>query len=1047
MSSRIGWVRVVLFHLGILLGAAVWTGEAGAQFVTDIGNGAGSSRATVLGDFNEDGRLDAAHLESNSGGRLTIRPGRGDGRFANATESLLVGPGEFSIAADDFDTDGHLDLATTDVLDGFVTIFLGDGEGRMTQSAVLEAGPVPLAGPRSIVAGDVNEDGLPDLVVANGLSTTVRPLPAPGTVMVFLGDGGGSFGVPTILPAGDGAMEVGLADFDQDGSLDVVALLAGVPVTVRLWLGDGTGAFGAFADTASGLLGDVIWHMLVHDLTDDGNPDVAVYSLPGEITAALYVGDGMGAFDARVLPAYENGYRGFAVAADFNEDGTLDLVNDPSGTLQVGLGLGDGTFPEHESYYSHDSPRFFSPQSFAAGDMNGDGHLDVVHPTKSGLNVYLGNGDGTFQAHKRFSAPRTGGERRLRLRLGHVDHDGLLDVATPVSVSLGLPGGEFSEPLRLAFPSQGPADVELADFDGDGNLDVARVFHFRAVASVELGVGDGTFGPITEFPVGLFPESITSADFDGDGDFDLAVANGGSDDVSILLGAGDGSFPVEVRVPVGLAPAFITSADLTADGLADLAVANRDSEDITIIRSDGGGLFSQADLLDALRGPPTVLRTADMDNDGFTDLLWVTGVPTFGSINLATGDASGMLETALSFDFRFGGDIPHSFAIGDIDRDGRLDMVAATGVYLPFLGAPGPDLVLGPRPPNGVLDATVSFRGTNDAALADLDGDGRLDLVVVADGSISVALGNWRPEADAGGDQVVEQTSPVGADVVLDGTNSSDVDGDVLSYMWDLDDDGKFDDSTDSIMVRSFPAGESRVDLLVRDTLQYSYLSRAVITVQDTTPPSVDAGADRTVITADPAGATLDLSPGVAVSDVADPNPAIAFEIGGSPVPMPHLFPVGTTVVLVKAIDASSNAGQDELAVAVSLDEEPPVLTVELTPSVLWPPNHKLVEISPTITLTDNEDPAPGLELVSITSNEPDDGGQDVAWSPENPEGLGDGNTVGDIQVVDDQVFLRAERAGTGEGRVYTLTYQATDRAGNVTTMETLVRVPVSQSQ
>jgi hypothetical protein len=113
-------------------------------------------------------------------------------------------------------------------------------------------------------------------------------------------------------------------------------------------------------------------------------------------------------------------------------------------------------------------------------------------------------------------------------------------------------------------------------------------------------------------------------------------------------------------------------------------------------------------------------------------------------------------------------------------------------------------------------------------------------------------------------------------------------------------------------------------------------------------------------------------------------------------------------------------------------DAVPPVVEVSVTPDTLWPPDHKYVTVQTTVDISDNIDPNPTLTLVSVTSNEPDDG-------------LGDGDTPDDIVVVDDFTFkLRAERSGTGDGRVYTITYEATDACGNSTTATATVTVPHS---
>ncbi|NLG99970.1 MAG: ExeM/NucH family extracellular endonuclease [Chloroflexi bacterium] len=112
-----------------------------------------------------------------------------------------------------------------------------------------------------------------------------------------------------------------------------------------------------------------------------------------------------------------------------------------------------------------------------------------------------------------------------------------------------------------------------------------------------------------------------------------------------------------------------------------------------------------------------------------------------------------------------------------------------------------------------------------------------------------------------------------------------------------------------------------------------------------------------------------------------------------------------------------------------------PTLEVSVSPDTLWPANHKYVDVTAAVTAADNFDPNPTIELVSVTSNEPDDGSDD-------------GNTVNDIAIVDDFHFkLRAERSGTGTGRVYTITYKVTDACGNETVQSAEVRVPLNKGK
>ncbi|HWY33325.1 MAG TPA: VCBS repeat-containing protein, partial [Nitrosopumilaceae archaeon] len=126
------------------------------------------------------------------------------------------------------------------------------------------------------------------------------------------------------------------------------------------------------------------------------------------------------------------------------------------------------------------------------------------------------------------------------------------------------------------FSNAQPFSVTSADFNGDGNIDLATANNNSNNVSVLLGTGTGIFGTATNFAVGTQPESVTSADFNGDGKKDLAVANYASKNVSVLLGTGTGSFGAATNLTIGINtyPGSIISADFNGDGKVDLATAN-----------------------------------------------------------------------------------------------------------------------------------------------------------------------------------------------------------------------------------------------------------------------------------------------------------------------------------------------------------------------------------------------------------------------------------------------------------------------------------------
>jgi hypothetical protein len=143
----------------------------------------------------------------------------------------------------------------------------------------------------------------------------------------------------------------------------------------------------------------------------------------------------------------------------------------------------------------------------------------------------------------------------------------------------------------------------------------------------------------------------------------------------------------------------------------------------------------------------------------------------------------------------------------------------------------------------------------------------------------------------------------------------------------------------------------------------------------------------------------------------------------------------GVTTIAYAARDNAGNV-EAEHTLTVRIDKTAPTVSCAAGPRTLWPPDHRLLPITVAVKVSDGRSGAAGFTLASVTSNEPDDA-----------PGLGDGATVGDIQgfareTADVSGLLRAERAGTGGGRVYTLTYVGRDGAGNQRSCTTTVSVP-----
>jgi len=134
-------------------------------------------------------------------------------------------------------------------------------------------------------------------------------------------------------------------------------------------------------------------------------------------------------------------------------------------------------------------------------------------------------------------------------------------------------------------------------------------------------------------------------------------------------------------------------------------------------------------------------------------------------------------------------------------------------------------------------------------------------------------------------------------------------------------------------------------------------------------------------------------------------------------------------VITLVVNDGTEDSEPNDVVITV-VDTKPPEFSLTVSPAVIWPPNHKMYEITPSLTVSDECDALPDVSLVSIVMSEGDDT-------------IGDGHTSDDIQIGEDgSIYLRAERSEAGSDRVYTITYQAVDDSGNTTVRSATVGIP-----
>jgi hypothetical protein len=709
-------------HDGTAISGSDYTGGSGALHLA-----AGQGSATLSIPITASSGMTTADKQF----QLVIDGAIGSGspmQFSAPASASSAGLDPIAVTTADINGDGRPDVVSLDNIGTDVQVYLNTTAPGATTASFAAMQPVSLEQtgnpePYSVVATDVNGDGHPDLVVSTqvGNVTVLVNTTPPGATTV-------SFAPAQIFATSNNSQTINVVDFNGDGRPDIEVAVTGLGSIEVLLNTTAPGASSAsFSAAKSFAISGYGRSAAVADFNGDGLPDLA--GVANSTVTMLRNTTQPGASDASVAAAQNFNSGGDSPlqvrAADVNGDSRPDLfVVDEDGGVSVLL----NTTAAGAKSFSFAPAVVFAKDvlagSIAIGDIDGDGRPDLVLPNNA-------NGTGTIAVLRNTTAP-------------------------------GASAPSFADATLFALGNVYPLFAALADFDGDGRLDVVSSNGDGTVSALlnrtPAPPPAASFSPLQSTALAAPPYLLLKGDFDGDGRPDVAIAQ---DDGSIAIlldttaaGAATPSFAAPQLFQPPSSASGLMIGDFNGDGRSDLASVNNSSNTVSVYfntTAAGSKTLAFTQVVIPITGLSSGCcssfvidgAVADFNGDGALDIE-VSTTGGFSAVLLnqvAPGAATAdFVETHVAISaFK-------PIVVADIDGDGRPDLIGDDGGAIAvYLNTTVPGMLTSSFTDGGSFSYGTKV-SADTISIGDVNGDGRPDLVVGGNG-MALLLNNTTPGA------------------------------------------------------------------------------------------------------------------------------------------------------------------------------------------------------------------------------------------------------------------------------------------------------------